>query len=77
MRDGVDFQHQVARFGRSDAAYIVDVLRDVYKVMDTCDRFNNDGMDSEMKLLFGDFIEALDECDAISIVDDEFLVDEN
>lgn len=78
MRDAIEFGREVARFSPKDAGYIVDLLRGVYRVMDACDSFNTPGADSEMKLLFGDFIEALDECDSIEIVEDEeFLVDED
>ena len=77
MRDAVDFQREVARFSSTNAGYIVDALRGVYKVMGVCDTVNTPGEDSEFKILFGDFIEALDQCDSIEIVrDEEFLVDE-
>ena len=70
-------QNEVARFSGTDAAYIVDVLRSAYGVLDAADTHSESGMDCESKLLLGDFIAALDECDVIVIVDDEeFLVDE-
>ncbi len=77
MTDGIDFERSVARFSGKNAAYIVDLLRTTYKVMDLCDDQSLPaGMDSEGKLLLGDFIEALEDCDSIEIVDDEeYLVD--
>lgn len=75
--DRIEFERSVARFGATDVGYIVDILRNVYQVMNVCDDMNTPGGDSEMKLLFGDFIAALDECDSIEIVEDEEnLVDE-
>lgn len=76
MKDGIDFAREVARFNGSDVAYIVDLLRGVYKVMDDCDNFGENCTDSEGKLFLGDFIEALESADSIEIVDDEeFLID--
>jgi hypothetical protein len=76
MTDGIDFGREVARVRGSDVAYIVDLLRGVYKTMDICDSFDPLSGDSEGKLCLGDFIEILDNCDAIEIVDnEEFLVD--
>jgi len=76
MTDGIDFQRTVGRFAANDVAYIVDLLRGTYRVMDVCDEATG-GRDSALKLTFGDFINALEECDVIEIVkDEEMLVDE-
>lgn len=76
MRDSIDFAREVARFRGDDVAYIADLLRGVYKVMDECDNYGDSSTDSEGKLFLGDFIEALDNADSIEIVDnEEFLVD--
>jgi uncharacterized Fe-S cluster-containing radical SAM superfamily enzyme len=71
MTDPIDFERSVARFGANDVAYVVDLLRNVYKIVGTAQG------DPTMHEFLGDFIEALDECDSIEIVDDiELLHDE-
>lgn len=66
MQDSIEFQRNVARFTSSECGYIVDILRGVYKVLEANDKLE-DGMDSEGKLLLGDFIEALDECSVMEV----------
>lgn len=70
MRDSIDFAKDVARFSDSEAGYLVDLLRGVYMIADTLDSHNHDH-DSDTKLLLGDLIEALDQCDSIEIVSDD------
>jgi len=68
MNDAIDFQREVARFGHTDVAYIVDVLRGAFQISTA------NGNEDQ---LLGDFIAALDECDCIEIVEDEeMLIDE-
>ena len=76
MTDAIDFQRSVARFSATGVGYIVDVLRGVYQILNSTEGLNDAG-DSDAKLFLGDFIDALDECDSIEIVEDEeFLLDE-
>lgn len=69
--DAIDFGRQVARFGATDVEFIVDVLRSVYTI-----RTAGEQQDSQMTVFLGDFIEALEECDSIEIVEEENLIDE-
>ncbi len=72
MTDGIDFERSIARISGSNAAYIVDVLRGAYQVVLATEQ-NTDG---DMALVIFDFIEALEDCDSIEIVDDEeYLID--
>lgn len=66
MNDAIDFGRNVARFSHADAGYIVDVLRGAYSIVTA------DGNEAE---ILGDFIDALEDCDSIEIVDEEYLVD--
>ena len=66
MRDGVDFARETARFSTTDVAYVVDVLRGAYTIVNS-----TNGAGDEYTMLLGDFIAALDECDSIEIVEDE------
>jgi hypothetical protein len=76
MVDDIDFGRTVARFGATDAGYIVNVLRAAYQVMEMCDEFNS--LSTPGKVLVLEFIDALEDCDSIELVDDEeMLVDEN
>jgi len=76
MTDPIDFERSVARFGAKDVGYIVDLLRGVYTIMNV-EANRDDTGDTDAKLFLGDFIEALEDCDSIEIVDDtEMLVDE-
>lgn len=67
-----DFQRSVARFSATDIAYIVDVLQGAYTIVSASD--NPDPLAD----VIADFIDALDECDCVEIVEDEeMLRDEN
>lgn len=62
MRDGIDFQRDVARFSEVEAAYLVEVLRGAYKIATA---------DGGEAMLLGDFIEALEDCCTIEFGDVE------
>lgn len=68
---------EVARFASSDIDYIADILRSVYKVLDCTEDRDGTGDTSDAKLFLSEFIEALEDCDSIEIVQDsEMLIDE-
>ena len=67
MQDAIQFQQDVARFSDVEAAYIVDLLRNVFSIRTAR---------GEEDQLLGDFIDALDSCDCITIFEEqELLVD--